>query len=511
MSAPHGEARVRRRAQIITAIVLVVLAAAAWRLPKLRRSLLDHVTWSDASPTDPVELPAGSGPGFSPVPRTRVVLIDGLTADVARTLPTWSAVCKRGITLQIDVGFPTVSLPVELALWSGLTQQQTGVVSRSGKNGRPLEPPLDRRGIPAQIEGSIAIAENHGWIVRSLGFARTFPAADPVTANKDADAAEWARTWEASAREAVASNARLVFIHVLRVDIAGHQHGLSEPYVEAARDADAVLARLLDGDRDARWFILSDHGHLPSGGHGGEERSVRQVEGCIAGPGVVVGRGELVHVVDVARALADSTGAKLDPESRGRPITGALAAPLAPDQAVPPIELGRGVVAIFFLVVGLALSTWGVRRWWIAPWWFVVACVSLYLVRGEPTLSTHMVYAPEGRDMYLTWLPALAIALVATWVGLGRSTLGRVVISQLALPVFAAAASIAVCGGWPVVFGADLAPVTPRYTAWMSALVLMVAHGAGVVALAVLARRVRRAFGRPEPTEPPHSAPATGA
>jgi len=503
------------RTRLATGVVVAVLAAAVWWLPDLRRALIFDITWWDATPTEPAPLPPASGPGLTPTPRTRVVLIDGLSRDAARVMPAWSELCKRGITMTVDVGFPTVSLPVEAALWTGLTQQQTGIVGRGGgtkgRYGRPLEPPLDRRGIPAQIAGSIAIAEHHGWIVRSLGFSHFEPAADPTNNTKDADAEVWKTKWVATAVAAVASAAPLVFVHILRVDGAGHAHGMSPLYYGAGGQADAILARLVEADRGARWFVLSDHGHTAAGGHGGEERDVRQVEGCIAGPGVAAGHAELVHVVDVARSLADSTGATLDREARGRPITAALAAPLAIDQAVPPIELGHGVAAIFLLVIGLAISTWGVRRWWLAPWWFFAACASLYLVRGEPTLSMGWVYAPQGRDMYLTWLPALALATASTWIGLGRTTLGRVLVAQLALPVFVTAAALAVCGAWPVVFGAELAPVVPRYTAWMIALVLMVAHGAGAVGLAVLARFVRPVFDRRARAAPPRSEPAAGA
>jgi hypothetical protein len=504
-----------RRAAMARAVAVVVLAMVALGLPRLRRSLLFDVGWWDAVPSDPVQLPPAprESAGLTPTARTRVVLIDGLTAEVAATLPAWSALCKRGITLKVDVGFPTVSLPVELAYWTGLTQQQTGIVTRNGRDGRPLDPPLDRRGIPAQVPGSVAIAENHGWIVRSLGFARAEPLADPTSPAKDANPKTWEKEWEMTARLAVSSDARLVFVHVLRVDVAGHGHGASDEYREAARQADAILQSLVDVDMNlsARWFVLSDHGHLASGGHGGEELEVRQVEGCIAGPGVVVGRGELVHAVDVARAIADSTSATLDPDARGRPLTAALAAPLASDQAVPPIALGRGVVAMFLLVVGLAASVWSVRRWWQAPWWFVVACLSLVIVRGEPTMSMHMVYAPEGRTMYLTWLPALALAVAATWIALGRTTLLRVLVGQLALPVCACAAAMAACGAWPAVFGVEVSPAVPRYTAWMSPLLLIVAHGSAAVGLGVLAKLVRLVFGRPVPAEPRRSGPAAGA
>ena len=496
------------RYRITLAIVIVVLSGIAWFLPQLRRDLLkDIITW-DAPTSEPAPLPAANGPGLAPVARTRVVLIDGLTEDVAKTLPAWTALCRRGVTLKVDVGFPTISLPVEVALWTGLTQQQTGVVFRDR---RPLVPALTKS-IPAQVPRSIAVAEYYGWITRSLGFAQTEPAADPKNVAKDADAELWKTQWEARALAAVVSDAPLAFVHILRVDSAGHKHGKDAEYRRVAAEADIVLGKLVAADPAARWFVLSDHGHVAAGGHGGEERYVRQVQSCIAGPGIAAGSvGLLVHVVDVARALADSTGAKLDVQSRGRPYQAALATPLERDQAVPPMALGTGAAAIFVLVAGMALVTWGVRRWWLAPWWFVAGCASLFFIRGEPTLSMRMIYAPEGREMWLTWLPACALAVAATVIGLRRTTIARVIIAQMALPLAAAAAVITACGAWPAVFGEHVAPVVPRYTAWLSPILLMVAHGAGAVALAGLATLVRPRSDRFAPPAPPSTEPAAAS
>src|SRR5262249_8556023 len=177
------------------------------------------------------------------------------TEDATAAMPVWSKTCARGVTLRVDVGFPTVSLPVAVSLWTGLTQQQTGYMNRYN---RPVEPPLDARGIPAQVPRSIAIGEgllvahgeaqapgNYGWIVRSLGFSRTEPAADPARAIADADGEAWSRQWEARARAAIASEARLVYVHLMRVDVAGHQHGLSEEYLRVAREADETLGGLI--------------------------------------------------------------------------------------------------------------------------------------------------------------------------------------------------------------------------------------------------------------------------
>lgn len=496
------------RLRVVAAALLALgLAALAWLLPDVRRQLIRAVVTWDARPTRPAPLPGGAGPGLAPVPRTRVVMIDGLTAKVAAKLPTWSGLCAAGTALTMEVGFPAVSLPVEVALWTGLTQQQTGVVYRAG---RPIAPPLGRHGVPAQIAGSWAIAESSGYIVRSLGFARAEPAADPLKPAKDFTPSVWDVVWRDRAVQAVQSAAPLVFVHILRVDAAGHKHGLGAAYEQAAYEADALLATLHAADPTARWFVLSDHGHLAGGGHGGEELGVRHVQSCIAGPGVAVASGGLVHVVDLARALADSTGATLDPRSRGRPLLAALRNPLSLEQGLPPTALGAGALAIFVLAAGLGASSWSVRRWWLAPWWFALACGSLLAIRGLPSLSTPMIYKPEGRDMYLTWLPALAVAFATTWFGVRATTLARVVVSQLGLPLAAAAAALTAAGAWPTVLGAQVAPVVPWFTAWMSPLLLVAAHGAAVVALAALASVARQASGRSSAAAPPRSARAAG-
>jgi hypothetical protein len=507
--------------RIAAALVVAGLAALAWLLPGVRKDLIQAIVKWDARPAEPAPLPTGTGPGLAPAARTRVIVVDGLSEEVAATLPAWSAVCARGVTMRIDVGFPTVSLPVAVSLWTGLTQQQTGIMNRYN---RPLAPPLGAHGIPAQVPGSIAIVEgvmvkkgealkpgNYGWIVRSLGFAHTEPAADPKRATADADAEAWSRQWEERARAAAAGDAPLVLVHLMRVDVAGHQHGLSEEYRRIARENDATVGALVAAAPDARWFLLSDHGHIPTGGHGGEERAVRQVQGCIAGPGVTPARGGLVHVVDVARALADSTGATLDREARGRPLSVALAAPLHRDQAVPPLAPAAGALAIFALVAGLALSAWAVRRWWLAPWWFIAAGALLLIVRGQPTLSMPMVYAPDGKLMWTAWAAALPLAAVATFLGLRTTTLARVVLAQLAIPLAAAAAALTACGAWPALLGEQVAPVVPRYTAYTSPLLLMASHGAAAVALAVLAKLVLPTSGRRAPAAPPRTAPAAAA
>jgi hypothetical protein len=497
------------RTRIAAIAAAAALLAYAYVMPGVRRHWMRAVITWDAQPSEPVALPAGIGPGMTPAPRVRVILVDGLSASTAAALPAWSALCKQGITLTVDVGFPTVSLPVQASLWTGLTQQQTGIVFRSD---RPIVPPLATT-IPAQVPGSRAVAENHAYIVRSVGFADVKPV-------DDVDAKAWTDQWLPAARDAVASDAKLAFVHVLRVDGAGHHAGRdSDEYRKAAAEADGIVGELVPLAPDARWFLLSDHGHLPTGGHGGEERFVRQVQHCIVGPGIAAARGGPIHLVDMSRAIADSVGAQVDEVSRARPLSVAMQMPLADDDAVPRLALGAGVVAIFLLALGVAASSLGVRRWWLAPWWFVVACTLLVVWRGEPTLSKPMVYARESvldvfdfdrRLMLRSWLAALPVAALATWYGLRSYPLWRVLLAQLVLPLAALAASLTACAGWTALFGGEVAPIVPRYTAYTSALFLITAHGSAAVALAVLARTAHSAFGRRRRAEPSRSEPSGG-
>jgi hypothetical protein len=147
-----------------------------------------------------------------------------------------------------------------------------------------------------------------------------------------------------------------------------------------------------------------------------------------------------------------------------------------------------------------------VRRWWLAPYWFVAACALLVIARGLPTMSMPMVYAKEQlfdildfdkRLMMRTWFAALPIAATAAWFGLARGvTLLRVLAAQLALPIAALAAVLVACGGWRALLGADVSPMVPHYTAFASPLMLIVAQGSGAVALAVLVHFVQQQFGR---------------
>lgn len=463
-----------------------------WPLADLRQDAIDAIIRNDAPPGPPPPLPQRPGAGLPAAPRVRVVLIDGAGRSTAPTMPVWNALCARGLDLTIDVGFPTVSLPVQLALWSGRTQQQNGVLYHS--TGKPVPPPA--LGIPGQVPDSIAVAESHAYIVHSLGFARTVP---PLDGKKLPEG--WADRWVGEAVAAIASPARLAFVHILRVDTAGHKFGRrSTAWRDAAASSDAILGQLVAAAPDARWLVLADHDHLPGGGHGSEDRAIRIVRGCLVGPGITPRTGGPIHVVDLARALADSLEVPLAADARGRPLEAALAAPVGDDDVLPPLPRGRVALAIAVLVLGAIATGWGSRgRLRAAPWWWPVALLSLMVLAMPPSLSTPMIYKREGLTMANAFAPGLAVLAIALALEVRRDW-RRALAAQLALPVAAALAVWIATGALPVAWGERVCPVVPFYTGWLPPLTIIAATALAVAGLVVLASAALPGSG---PSTPP--------
>lgn len=429
---------------------------------------------------DAIELPASE--------RVRVVLLDGLSMGHAEPMPTLAALCDEGLAFRVDVGFPTVSLPVQHALWTGRTQQESGVWYRIA---RLTEPPADA--LPRRVPGSVGVAESHAGIVGSFGFERAEPPSDDESV--DAAESEWRRDgFPAAALAAVAGPARLAFVHVLRIDEAGHAHGsASTQYAEAMAHADDLLARLrAAAAADATWVVLADHGHRPAGGHGGEEAAIRVVQACIAGPGIAAADHRTrapIHLVDLHHALAELL-AVADSTTPGRPIAFALEHP-DPGATLPRPSAARRLVALVLVIagIGIAFASAGSRvlAW---PWWLPIAYGSVVAVLGVPTLSNPAIYPPWGATMLTAALPGALVLLFASLRGLRREGLRRTLLAQ-GLPVLTLLlACLAACGGLSFALGlSDAPPLAPLTTAHASLAFALTALASFVLAVVVLVRR----------------------
>ncbi|TPV93344.1 MAG: hypothetical protein B7733_20970 [Myxococcales bacterium FL481] len=470
-------------------VVVLLLLLASWAAYAGRRAFI-QAFFRDAAPALDearfVPAPASPRPAepspLARTPRVRVLLLDGLGRAQADQLPALTRHCTSGVRLTVDVGFPTVSLPVQHVLWTGLTQQQTGIGYRLDVL---EEPPA--QALPPSVAASVAVAESHREIVDSFGFSR-------VEAGASAEGGGWEdRDFAAAARAAVAGSAALVFVHVLRIDGAGHRHGAeSAEYADAADWSDHLLEDLVAADPAARWFVLSDHGHRPEGGHGGAEREVRIVQGCLFGAGIAADRPRDAHLVDVSRWLFDSLGVPPSPAARGREWGQVSSASF--DATLPVPGLVRWALASFVLFIAAVVhvrTVGGYGRSW--PIWAAVAVGTVLAGHGQPTLSHPMVYPPLGRDMHLAAAPGYVV-LVATLAWRRRVTVADVV-GQLIVPVACVCACLVLCGAVEHVLSeGSVSVLMPKYTAWASLGLAVVAGGSLSAALGYGAAAIRHWF-----------------
>ncbi len=118
----------------------------------------------------------------------------------------------------------------------------------------------------------------------------------------------------------------VMFVYFGATDEAGHATGpLSPAYDQALLAQDAHLGRLLEAidarrsdpaHADEHWTVLvtTDHGHLDTGGHGGDTHAEREVFVILAEPGMPGGtRLDTPRLVDIAPTVLDRLGIPVDP------------------------------------------------------------------------------------------------------------------------------------------------------------------------------------------------------
>lgn len=131
----------------------------------------------------------------------------------------------------------------------------------------------------------------------------------------------------------------LVLIHIDQVDYAGHHEGgaLNPNWDAAAKRSDDLLGEilaLLDLQKDTI-VVLSDHGHIDQGGHGGPDPVVLVQPFVLAGAGVKPGSYGEIQMVDIAPTLAVLLGANIPASSQGSVRAEMLNLPPASASALP--------------------------------------------------------------------------------------------------------------------------------------------------------------------------------
>jgi hypothetical protein len=276
----------------------------------------------EGTPREATELPMT--PGLAR--QIAFVVVDGLGYPTAKDLPELADLRRRGVLRPLTAPLLTYTGPSITAMVTGLDPADSGVRLNGVDNGvadldsvtaelakahvpievapdgferfpRLLRAPADARLLSGPVAFVAALIE------RRLGLD---PPGDPI--------------------DMKSPTRRFTFVHIEDVDDAGHQFGAaSQEYLGAAHHAaEHVLqiARSLDLSQDTL-VVLSDHNHLPTGGHGGDEPGVDSAFLLVVGGGFVrqgVSLAQARPMRDVAPTLSVLAGVRAPTSSLGRPM-----------------------------------------------------------------------------------------------------------------------------------------------------------------------------------------------
>jgi predicted AlkP superfamily pyrophosphatase or phosphodiesterase len=213
--------------------------------------------------------------------------------------------------VPIDESTPTWSGPCWAAIATGQGVDGHGITGNDLTGHRLAEHPdfvtvATRAGLPTLLAVSgwppLALAEDGGPLFAEASRREFAAVADESLAAWDA-ADEAITDLVAKIMAADGPNGpRMSFVYLGAVDFTGHATGAGSAYRSAAQAADRRVGRLLAAIRSRPSFaqqgwtavVVTDHGHLDQGGHGGREPEVATAWAAAAGPGIEPGGPPLI-------------------------------------------------------------------------------------------------------------------------------------------------------------------------------------------------------------------------
>lgn len=275
----------------------------------------------DSAPTP------GTALGKASTRRVVIVLIDALRYDTSLktdVMPTLAKLREQGASAEMHSQAPSYSEPGYSTLLIGAWPYL---------NDGPIFN-LDYGEIPTYTQDNIfSAAHRAGYKTAISGyywFEELVPQADVeykfYTPGEDRAADE--EVVAAALPWLQENNSQLVLIHIDQVDYAGHHEGgaASQAWLDASKRSDRLLAQIvatLDLSQDTI-VILSDHGQIDAGGHGGQDPITLVEPFVIAGAGVVPGAYADMNQVDVAPTVAALLGTNLPASTQGIVLTDML-------------------------------------------------------------------------------------------------------------------------------------------------------------------------------------------
>ncbi|WP_369229890.1 HAD-IA family hydrolase [Streptomyces sp. R21] len=255
--------------------------------------------------------------------RVLVVGIDGVRLDVLRRLstPHLDALAADGFLtpIEVDDRTPTMSGPCWATIVTGVSADKHGVWSNDFSGHRldvfpDFATRLAERGRTFVAAGwqPLMQVRDGGPLFRAP--SRTVyvaPTADTPQAWETCDE----RITEEAARVLADDDFDALFVYLGAPDETAHFLGCGDAYEASVLRADERLGRLLAAVRSRpaydseQWtfLVVTDHGHVDAGGHGGRSSHERTAWLIAAGPGVGAAPPEVRHV-DVAAQVFASLG-----------------------------------------------------------------------------------------------------------------------------------------------------------------------------------------------------------
>lgn len=312
-------------------LVIVAIGAYFWVT-----SLMDSAQ-SYRSPLANTPPTPGQALGTPVTRRVVIVLIDALRYDTSyksAVMPFLNGLRTQGASATMHSQPPSFSAP-------GYTTILTG--AWPDINDSQLFNPDDAFSARTFTQDDIFAAAQHAGLKSAVSGYSWF---EGMLANSGVDAGFYTPGEDKDADNEVMAAAlpwltedyQLVLIHIDQVDYAGHHEGgpRNPNWDAAATRADNILSEIaarLDLTRDTI-LVISDHGQIDRGGHGGPE-SVTLVEPFVlAGAGVVPGKYGDINMVDIAPTLAAMLGTNIPASSQGHVLTNMLALTSEQDAAI---------------------------------------------------------------------------------------------------------------------------------------------------------------------------------
>ncbi len=280
--------------------------------------LLADYSWNGVvdyeSPYVGLPLPQAAN-GSQMASTTVLVIVDGLGDAASRRMTGLDRLRQYGTDLTLRAPQPSLSYPNWTTLLSGAPPSVSGVTTNWFEGAVPAETLLDsavRAGASSVVVGPEDFVELYGAKRATASFLRSYPTTFYASTELVDEAI----------RLIERVNPRLAIVHLPDVDNAGHRSGGdSDDYRETVGKVDIDIARLVQGvqGENTVFVIVADHGHIPSGGHGGSEKSVVEVPGVFFGPGVPMGDGNAKQE-DIAPTIAVLGGMPVPTYSKGEAL-----------------------------------------------------------------------------------------------------------------------------------------------------------------------------------------------